>query len=290
MWFAYAFTGAFFKSLAGYYRKKASHVSSIVFTWINCAFVLVALLPFAIFFRLPVLELILQHPWLILGLSLTTSLGLALNIKALGKDELSFVAPLNGFIPVIALLGAWLFIGEVPGLLGIICVLVIFFGTYMMALDPSRVRWYDPITHLAKSPAARLSFVVALLYALSAVFTKSITNLGYDAASILYAADMFSVFMFSYILFTTKRRQIVQVIRDDPVALLGSSLSSLLGSLLHNFAVSLTFASYAIAVRRFDAVFSVLIGWRFLKESNIRNKLIGAVIITIGSALLALCT
>jgi len=50
----------------------------------------------------------------------------------------------------------------------------------------------------------------------------------------------------------------------------------------------MTYASYAITVRRFDSIFAVLLGWRFLKETNIRNKLIGAIVIVIGCGFLVL--
>lgn len=290
MWFAYAFSGAFFKSLAGYYRKKAASIPSAVFAWINSLVYIALLTPIVLYLKLPIVEMIVQYPWLSLGIAASATFGLMLNVKALSKDELSFVAPLNGFIPVIALFGAWLFIGEIPGIYGIACVFLIFLGTYVMALDPARVHWYDPIRHLVTSRAAQLSFGVAILYALNTVLAKEFSNLGYDPISIVYVTDVVGIVMLSYIFLTKQRRSVLRAVREQPKTLFLSSLSSLFGSLLHNFAVAATFASYALAIRRFDSVFSVLMGWKWLRESNIRNKLIGASIITVGSVFLALLT
>lgn len=216
--------------------------------------------------------------------------GFIFNVKALSKAELSFVAPLNGIMPVITLLGAWLFLGELPSALGVACIVLIFLGTYVMTLSAERVHWYDPIKYLVNSSAARLSFASVVLYALSTVFIKQASNLEYHPLTIIFVTDLLGIFILSYIFFTKQRRAIIPAIREKPREILLSSLTSLLGSILHNLAVAATFASYALAIRRLDGVFSVLLGWRFLKESNIRNKLIGAIIITIGSAALALLT
>lgn len=288
MWFLYAFTGAFFKSLSGLFRKGASSVPSTVFAWLNSCFYILILLPFVLYLRLPVFTLIQEHFWLSLALASSTMFGFIFNVKALSKAELSFVAPLNGIMPVITLLGAWLFLGELPSALGVACIVLIFLGTYVMTLSAERVHWYDPIKYLVNSSAARLSFASVVLYALSTVFIKQASNLEYHPLTIIFVTDLLGIFILSYIFFTKQRRAIIPAIREKPREILLSSLTSLLGSILHNLAVAATFASYALAIRRLDGVFSVLLGWHFLKESNIKNKLIGATIITLGSAVLAL--
>ena len=290
MWFLYALSGAFFKSLAGYYRKLLTEIPSGIFVWLNSLFYIAILLPFVVAQKLPFLDFIIQHWLLALGLAFSASGGLILNVKALSKDDLSFVAPLNGFIPVVGLLGAWFFVGELPSILGIFCVFLIFAGTYIMALHPTKLRWYDPLVHLITNRAVQLSFGVAILYALNTILTKSALNLGYNPLTVLFATDIVSIVFLSYIFLTKQRADIVPAVRKNWKVILASSVASLLGSVLHAFAVSATYVSYALAVRRFDSVFSVLMGWKLLKETNIRNKLIGAGLITLGSILLALLT
>lgn len=288
MWFFYAISGAFFKSLAGYYRKVSTKVPASIFVWLNSLFYVALLLPIVLLIQLPVVDFMTKHSILALGLALTASGGLILNVKALSKDELSFVAPLNGLIPVMGLLGAWMFADELPSYLGILCVGLIFVGAYIMALTPNKVRWYDPILYLFKSSAARLSFGVAILYSLNTVLSKLSLNLGYDPITILFITDFISILLLSYVLFTNKRKLIMPALVSDWKTILASSISSLLGSILHIFAVAGTYVSYALAIRRFDTIFSVVLGWKLLKESNIRNKLIGVCFIVLGSILLAL--
>lgn len=57
MWFLYGLAGAFFKSLSGYNRKKVSHLSATVFTWIYYVLAVVALLPVVLLLHLPVFTL-----------------------------------------------------------------------------------------------------------------------------------------------------------------------------------------------------------------------------------------
>ena len=290
MWFGYALAGALFKSLSAYNRKKVSHLSSTVFAWVQYCLALILLLPFIVLFKLPVFDLFVEHPFILLGITITTLAGTLMNVKALSKDELSFVAPLNGIIPVVGMILGLVFLQEIPTILGIIGVVAIFTGTYIMALETGRVNWYDPIIRLSSSKAAQLSVGVAISYALSTIFVKAALNEGYDPLTVLYSLSILGFCILSYIFFTVKRREIVPAVKNHPKDLFASSVSSLLGAYLHNVAVSMTLVSYALAVRRFDTIFSVLLGWRYLKESNIRNKLIGAVVVVVGSAMIVIFT
>lgn len=288
LWIVYALSGAFFKSLTGVFRKKISaRMHAMVFAWLNAAIATLLLLPLLFFLPHDVFGVFQHHFVLVLGAGVFSLVGVILNVKALDKEELSFVAPLNDFIPLFTLLYAWLFLAELPPLTGIAGLLVIIIGTYVMAIKPNRMRWYDPFIHLAKSSAAWLSLGVAASYAINTVFLKAATDAGYDTFTVLYATNLLSCGLASYILLTKRRREIIPSLRRSGLAVIGSSVSSLLGAFLHIAAVSLTYASYAVSLRRFDTVFSVLLGWKLLKESNIRNKLIGAVIITAGTILLA---
>lgn len=288
MWFTYAFSGAFFKSLSGYYRKLSHDISSTVFSWLTSLIFVIILAPFVFFFNSPILEFFTYHWLLAIALAITSCGGLILNVKALSKDELSFVAPLNGFIPVFGLITGWIFAQEVPSITGVLCVLLIFIGTYIMALKPGKQKWYTPITHIATSRAAQLSLGTAALYALGSVASKYAFNFGYDPLTVLFVTDISGLVIFSYIFLTKKRAHIIPSIVSNWKMILASSVASFFGSVLHMYAVSLTYVGYALAIRRFDTVFSVLLGWKFLKETNIRNKLIGAGFIVFGSILLAL--
>jgi uncharacterized membrane protein len=76
--------------------------------------------------------------------------------------------------------------------------------------------------------------------------------------------------------------------KSDKFAVLGGGISSFASGYFHILATASTFTSYAVSVRRLDAVFSVLLGWRYLKETNIKVKLAGSIIMMAGTVLLAI--
>lgn len=85
-----------------------------------------------------------------------------------------------------------------------------------------------------------------------------------------------------------KRKEFKAIERSNKIALLGGGISSFASGYFHILATASTFTSYATSVRRLDAVISILLGWRYLKETNIRIKLIGAGVMTIGTIILAI--
>lgn len=289
-WLVPALVGAFFKSSSSFFRKKASkNLSGSVFLWFSSFLSTIVIFPFVAGSLSDVSGLFTKDLFVLLGVVLPLMAATIMNVKALSKDELSFVAPLNGFVPVFTLLSAWIILGEIPPYAGTLGILLIFAGTYVMALRPQKVNWYDPIVFLLKHPAALLSFGVALGYAVNTTFIKMASDIGYSPVAILFASQVLSTLLASYIfIFRSQRSQIIKAVQTDYKPLLGAIVSSLIANYLHMVATSLTFASYAIAARRFDSIFSVLLGWKFLNETNIRNKLIGATVIVAGCIFLAL--
>ncbi len=289
LWILAGISGAFFKSLTGLFRKQITHnVSASVFAWLNASIATVLLLPLTMYLDADLLLIFRDDLGIIVGAAVFSVLGVLLNVMALEREELSFVAPLNGLIPFFTLLGGLFILAEAPPVSGFIGLGVIIIGTYIMAIQPSKVRWFDPLVHLLKSPAAWLSVGVAASYAINTVFLKSATNAGYGVVTVLFATNLLAAVLMSYVLVTKQRRQIISSVQQSGRQVLGSTISSVLSGLLHLVAVSLTYSSYAVALRRFDSLFGVLLGWKVLNESNIRNKLTGAAIITLGTIILAL--
>ena len=288
MWFIYAALGAVFKSLGHLNRKQLAHTSSLFFTFFSCAVGTLILLPVVIVWSLPVVPLLMQHFLICVALALTSSIGLFFNMKALSREQLSFVAPLNGFIPVFGLLTGWVFLSEVPTLLGFIGVGIIVAGAYVIGFDQKIVNWYEPLRRIFVSKAGQFAIANAVAYALNTVVIKVALNLNFDAFSILFVTSLLTTIGLLPLLLQSSHRASLRDLHKHPKLVLFASINSLLGSIFHYFATAATYIGYALAVRRFDAIISVLLGWRILKESNIRFKLIGASLITIGAVVLTI--
>ncbi|MDL2362959.1 MAG: DMT family transporter [Patescibacteria group bacterium] len=287
MWFIYALLGAVGKSYAGFFRKKiANSIGGSTYIWIGYSLILLIMTPF-MFVQLPeVLDSFTKFPAVVFGAALSYLVATQLNLEALKREDLSYTAPLNAFVPVFTLAIAVPFLSETPPKFGLIGIALVVSGAYIVSIKPDRVSWTDPLKRLLTSTGARLSLGVALCYAINTILMKILTNHHFSAFVVLYVTTLVGWLLLVNV--PISRRNELKAIRpSDKIAVLGGSLSSFAGSFFHILALANTFTSYATAVRRLDAVISVMLGWRYLDEKNIRIKLAGSIIMTVGAVIIA---
>jgi drug/metabolite transporter (DMT)-like permease len=286
MWFLYAVLGAFGKSYSAFFRKKvAGNISSSTYTWIGYTLALFILAAIMRSDLAVVPEILRSHFTVVVVAALSNNLGVSLNLAALKREDLSYIAPLNAFVPVFTLIIANVYLGESPRRFGVLGVFVVVIGAYIVSLRSMSGGVGAPIKRLVTNSGAKLSIGVAVSYAINTVLVKKLTTEGYNSFTSLFAVTLLGWLFLSYVpLF--KRREIVGLSRADMKIVLLGGLASLAGSLFHTIAMTKTYASYATGVRRFDAIISIALGWRYLKESDIRYKLIGSVVMTVGTLLM----
>jgi drug/metabolite transporter (DMT)-like permease len=287
MWFIYALLGAVGKSYSGFFRKKiAKSVSSAMYIWTAYTMVLLAFTPFMFGRFAELKKAMVEIPLIVLSAVLSNLLATKLNMEALKREELSYTAPLNAMVPLFTLLIAGVFLNESPPRFGVLGVLAIVAGAYIVSMKPGRMHWYDPLKRLITSTGAQLSIVVTLFYAINTVLTKIMTNDGFGPLTIFYLTTAVGWVCLAYVpLF--KYKELRSMRRSDKLAVFGGGLSSFASGYFHILATASTFTSYATSIRRLDSLISILLGWRYLKETNIRIKLLGAAVMTFGSVLLA---
>lgn len=288
MWFIYALIGAVGKSYSGFFRKKiAKSVSSAMYIWVAYTMILLVFTPFMISRFADIKKVLIELPIIVLGAVLTNLLATKLNFEALKREELSYTAPLNAMVPLFTLLIAGVFLNESPPRFGVLGVVAIVIGAYIVSIKPDRINWYDPLKRLVTSTGAQLSIAVTFLYAVNTILTKVLTNNGGSALTIFYLTTVIGWLFLLYVPIL-KHKELKAIGRSDKLAVLGGGLSSFASGYFHILATASTFTSYATSVRRLDALISIMLGWRYLEETNIRIKLIGAGVMTIGTILLAI--
>lgn len=258
-----------------------------MYMWVSFSLILLILTPFMIARFSQLTGMLTAMPVVVFGAALSLMIATQLNLEALKREELSYTAPLNAFVPLFTLLIAAVLLNETPPRYGAVGVIAIVLGAYVVNIKSDHVTWFDPLLHLIKNTGARLSLAVAFGYAVNTVLFKMISNQGYDSLSILYATTAFGWLLLLYIPFT-KRGELQTSLKSNKVVLFGAALSSFAGSFFHILAVAGTYASYAVSVRRTETLISILLGWRYLKETDIRNKLIGSLIMIAGATIMAI--
>jgi drug/metabolite transporter (DMT)-like permease len=189
-------------------------------------------------------------------------------------------------VPLFTLIIAGVFLNETPPRFGVIGVLTIVAGAYIVSIKSDRIHWYDPLKRLATSSGAQLCIAVTLLYAINTVLIKVMTNDGYSPLSVFYLTTAIGWLFLAHVPIL-KHKELRAIERSDKLAVLGGGISSFASGYFHILATASIFTSYVTSVRRLDALISILLGWRYLKETNIRIKLIGAGVMTVGTVLLA---
>jgi|GEM_PF-5453112 len=287
MWFIYALIGAVGKSYSGLLRKKiANSISSTMYIWVIYSLVLLALSPFMISRTTEVINALQALPIIVFGSVVTNLLATKLNLEALKREELSYTAPLNALVPLFTLIIAGMFLNESPPRFGVLGVVAIVAGAYIVNIKPGRTLWYEPLKRLVTSTGAQLSIAVAFCYAINTVLIKVMTNDGYSSLTIFYLTTIIGWLLLLYVP-VLRRKELKAIEKSDKLALLGGGVASFASGFFHILATASTFTSYATSVRRLDSLISILLGWRYLKETNIRIKLIGAFVMTFGAVLLA---
>jgi drug/metabolite transporter (DMT)-like permease len=287
MWFVYALLGAIGKSYSGFFKKKiAKSVTAAMYLWLAYSIILLVLTPFMVFKASSIVNAFFALPLIVIGAALSSIIATQLNLEALKREELSYVAPLNAFVPLFTLLIANAFLNETPPRFGILGVVTMVVGAYIVSIKPEQINWYDPFKRLISSAGAQLSIAVALFYAINTVLIKVISNDGYDSLTIFYLTTLIG-WLFLIHIPLLKWNSMMAMEKSDKFAVLGGGISSFASGYFHILATASTFTSYAVSVRRLDAVFSVLLGWRYLKETNIKVKLAGSIIMMVGTIMLA---
>jgi drug/metabolite transporter (DMT)-like permease len=288
MWFIYALLGAFGKSYSGFFRKKMiGDISAVTYIWFSYTVVLIVLAPIAFTNAKSAIDLFTKLPFVVLGAALFQVIPTQLNFAALKREDLSYTAPLNAFVPVFTLLFASIFLNEKVPSVGIIAVFFVFIGAYIISIQPGKIYWYAPLVRLVASTGAQLSICVAFGYAINTILLKIMTNNDYNSFVVMYVTTLVGWLLLIYVP-VKNFDELRSALRSNKVVLFGGALSSFAGSFFHILAVASTYASYAVSVRRADSIISIFLGWRYLKETNIRYKLIGSIVMTVGAIIMSL--
>lgn len=289
MWFIYALLGAIGKSYSGYFRKRmAGNVSGVTYMWLGYAAVSIVMIPVLFINSSVVTDMILKSWPVVLGVAISSIFATLLNLEALKREQLSYTAPLNAFVPVFTLIIAVLFLNERLHTIGVVGILIIVLGAYVINIKSGKkTGWIEPLKHLFTNTGARLSLLVAFGFAINTVCLKALTDQSYDSFSVLFVTTAVTWALLAYVPFV-KTSELQSIAKSNKFIVIGATVSSFSGTFFHILAIAGTYASYAVSVRRLEAPISVLIGWRHLKETNIRNKLIGSMFTVVGAVILAL--
>ena len=220
-----------------------------------------------------------------------------LSTYALAKADVSLVSPLLTFNPAFTLLIAWFAIAETPGLRETLGIAVVLFGAYLLEVEEARTGLLAPLRVLLHRSGALLAIIASALWGSTTVLEKLAIEhmrppngpfVALTGTALMVALLTPNAFLAPGKTDTPEENRGLRGLLLHPRALLLALLIAGIAPLFGFTAIALGLVGYVTALFKLSAVFTIMWAWLFLGEKNIRQRLLGAVVMLIGGALIAL--
>ncbi|NUN08140.1 MAG: EamA family transporter [Ignavibacteriaceae bacterium] len=278
MWVIFALLNPFVDSTRNIFSKRASrNIDPILISLANNGIPMLIFSPVVFFVEFKF------NAEFITALIISALINIAavlLYHRALSKGEISEVVPMLSFTPLFLLLSSPLLVGEFPNIYGIIGIVLMVAGSYLLNINNVKGGLLNPLRSLVRNKGTRYMLIVAFIWSISANFDKiAITN-----SSIWQYAFSVNVLVTLGIgtIILIKRKFDIAQLRAEKFNLLMVGLFTSAGFYVHMTALSLTLVAYVIAFKRMGGLISVAYGGVFMGEKNIRRRFIGAMLMFLG--------
>ncbi|MBU0729686.1 MAG: DMT family transporter [Proteobacteria bacterium] len=284
IWFIFALLTAFAVatrdiSVKTYQELNALEVAGIELFWSIPLFALG-------FFFVPQPELD-QTFWEVFLISLPlNAVPYLLYLYAIKVSPISLAVPFLSFTPLFMLFTGFITLDETINLWGGAGILCIVCGSYVLNLDQAKHGIFKPLTAFIHERGSWVMLIVAFLYAFAAAFGKKALL---HSSPLYFSYFFFLVFnclILAGLILSGKIRWGVILDHKKKGMWLGGLFMSQITT--HYVAISLSTAVYMIAVKRSSILLTVLLSWLILKEGNIRNRGLGALLMFCGVLLITL--
>lgn len=268
-------------SLANLYQKKSAETSSaICINLYSYMFMsLICLIP-AIFIDWTRFSFEFWGYVVLAGFLCTV--GTIALIEALKIGELSELAPINSYKAIIGLLSAFILLHETPSLKESICVILIVFGSYFV-LDNENLR-FSIKTFVRKDIILRF-FALFCTGIEAAILKKIIIMSNYYTSLILWSFSGFLCSLFCFVILKPLKKEISNQGFYNIIII---AFMLLIMQLSTNYVFSKLNVGISLALFQLSSLVALYFGYKVFNEKNIIKKLIGTIIMLIGSTIVVL--
>jgi uncharacterized membrane protein len=284
-WVAFAILTAVFRSLTDVAGKSSmKNMDEYIVAW---SLFLFALPFFGILLFFTDIPEIGENFWvaLLVGGSLNVFTNL-IYMRAIKLSDLSITIPLITFTPLFMLVTSPIIVGEFPNIYGIIGILLIVTGSYILNFKEKKKGYFAPFKALLKEKGPRLMLLVAFIWSITANFDK----IGIESSSAFFwpvAVNAFITIGFIPVVLTKSRNK-TQQIKKNYKALIPVGFFHGIMIVVQMIAVSMTLVAYVISIKRTSAILSVVFGSLLFKEEGLKERLLGSAIMILGVVLITI--
>lgn len=220
----------------------------------------------------------------LLGGGISGAGGWALNV-AIHRSDVSLVGPVMTLTPGFVVIIEWLVIGDLPGALGLLGLALLTAGAYVLSVEREQTSLLSPLRRLVLAPGNLYTLIAAFCFAAATTLGRVGVQMSDPLSFAVIVAIVNPLVLF--MLFSLQDRRFyrealpINVRRElGPLLLLGVLFA--LMRIADQIALSLTLASYAMAVKRTAGMFSVLLGHWYYGEGHLAARLAGSAVMLIG--------
>lgn len=284
MWyFISVLSGFFFASADALSKKEARRTPAIVLAWVREFYALPFLLAILFFIDIPELQ---PGFWtaifICVAIDLLTTF---LYMRAIQIAPLSLTVPYLGLSPIFLLLIPAIVLGERLTTIGIIGVLLVSIGTYTLQIDRAKYGFFEPWLAIFRNRGSLYMFCVAILYSVTATYGK----VAIIKSSPLFMTAVYFTLLalgFTLIVLYTERKN-YRVLFANPLQKFSIGFAMAMMAVTHFTAIGMIQVAYMISIKRLSLLFAILYGALLFKETNIKERLLGGIIIIAGAGCIA---
>lgn len=287
MWFFYAITFALISSFSVIIAKRVmremdQYIYLLVSSLFTAPFLLIIAL---VFFKLPSLD---STFWLVtvVGTAISATGGI-LAYKAIKESEVSLISPISAFNPVFTAIISFFTLGEVISTRDALGITTIVAGAYILQVSKTRRGFFEPIKALVTHKGVQLSFGAYFLWAITPSFEKTAIfhTTPQNPSFAAFIGQLIAILIYIPVVMKLSDRPFERVKANLRWFLLVGILGGL-GITSAFLAFSLSPLGVATAVFKLSMIFTVILGGLFFKEKNIKERLLGSLVMLVGVILL----
>lgn len=260
-------------SMSNVFQKKLSleGENPVVVNFINYLILSIFSIPLIFLANIPITSINFIIYALLGGL--TGAICNCFMVLALKRGELSVLGPINSYKAIIGLIFGMIILHEFSNIFGLIGIALIIIGSYFILETPK--------AFLKKDIQYR---IYALIFsAIEAVFIKKVIILSSITTSFITSSFLGAIFSFIIMsIFSGKNFKIPS--RKHTIIYILTAICFGLMTFTTAYVFRYMNVGYALSLFQLSIIINVILGYKLFNEKNLLKKLIGSLIILIGSA------
>lgn len=263
----------FSNSFSNVFQKKLTK-SGEAATCINCInYILMSLISIPLLLLVN-FSLITPEFWLyaIAG-GVTGAIGNCFMVLALKQGELSVLGPINSYKAIVGMIFSIFLLHEYPNIYGLLGIGLIIIGSYFILESPKAL--------LRKDIQYR---IYALIFtAIEAVFIKKVIILSSIASSFIISSFLGAIF--SYLIMRILENEKLHIpTKKNSIMYISTTLCFAIMTFTTAYVFKYMNVGYALSLFQLSIILNVILGYKLFNEKKLIKKLLGSLIILIGSA------